>query len=55
MSVVFRGAALIRGETLISMWLNKGAAIIRGRRLSKAYLILEEIQYFSFAEMTAGF
>ena len=44
-SVAFRGAALIRGEALISMWIPKGAAIITGRRLFKARPSLEEIWY----------
>ena len=28
----FIGAGLIRGEALISMWIPKGAAVIRGLR-----------------------
>ena len=38
-NVAFRGAALIRGEALIterpsySMWIPKGTSLIRGRRL----------------------
>ena len=38
-SSAFIGAALIRGEVIISMWITKGAALTRGQRL------LEEIQY----------
>ena len=36
---------LIRDETLISMWIPKGAALIRGWRLSEARRLLEEMQY----------
>ena len=35
-SATFRGAALISGEVLISMWAPKRAALIRGRRLFDA-------------------
>ena len=44
-SGAFIGAALIRGEALISMWVLKSAAIIRGRRLFEARHLLEEIRY----------
>ena len=38
-----RIALLIRGETLISMWITKSEALIRGRCLSEARCLLEEI------------
>ena len=43
-STVFRGAALIRGETLVLIWTPKIAAVIRGRRLFEARHLLEEIR-----------
>ena len=39
-SSVFRIAVVFTGEALISMWIPKGTALIRGRRL------LEEIRKF---------
>ena len=36
--------ALIRGEVLISMWIPKGDALIRGRRLFEVKCLLEEIR-----------
>ena len=33
------------GEALISMWIPKGAALIRGRLLFEARRLLEEIRY----------
>ena len=39
----FLGAVLIRGEALISMWIPKDAALIRGQRLFEARRLLEEI------------
>ena len=33
------------GAALISMWIPKGAVLIRGRRLFEAGRLLEEIQY----------
>ena len=44
-SAAFIGAALIRGEALIFMWIPKGAAFIRGRCLFEAWRLLEEIWY----------
>ena len=44
-TAVFRTAALIRGEALISMCIPKGVALIRGRRLFEARRLLEEIRY----------
>ena len=45
--VAFRGAALTRGEAFISMWIAKGAALIRRTLLSEAQRLLEEIRYTS--------
>ena len=47
----FIGAALIGGEPLISMWIPKGAALIRGQRLFEASCLLEEIRYLFFTAM----
>ena len=44
-SAAFRVAALIREEALISLWITKSAALIRGQRLFEARYLLEEIQY----------
>ena len=44
-SATFRGEALIRGKALISMWIPKGVAFIRGRRLLETRHLLEEIRY----------
>ena len=44
-SSAFRCAALIRGEALISMWIPKGAAFIRGRRLFEARSLLGKIRW----------
>ena len=50
-SPAFIGAALIAGEALISMWIPKVAALIRGRRLFEAPCLLEEIRYLFFTAM----
>ena len=47
----FLGAVLIRGEALISMWIPKDAALIRGQRLFENPCLLEEIQYLFFTAM----
>ena len=47
-SIAFRGAELIRGEALISMWIPRGEALIRGRSLFEARRLLEEIRYILF-------
>ena len=44
-SAVFRGATLFRGEALISTWIPKCAALIRGRRLFETQPLLDEIRY----------
>ena len=44
-SDTFIGAALIRGEALISIWMLKVAVVIRGRRLFEDRRLLEEIRY----------
>ena len=43
-STAFIGAGLVRGEALISMWISKGAAVIRGRRLFETRRLLEGIR-----------
>ena len=43
-SAALRVAALIRGETLISMWILTGAALVRGWRLFETWCLLEEIR-----------
>ena len=43
-SATFRGAVLIRGETLISMWATKRAALRRGRHLCEAQRLFEEMR-----------
>ena len=35
-TILINTASLIRGEALISLWIAKGAVLIRGRRLFKA-------------------
>ena len=45
------GAALIGGELLISMWIPKGAALIRGRRFFETPCLLQEIRYLFFTAM----
>ena len=42
-SATFRGVGLIRGEALISMWIPRGAAHIRGWHLFETQHLLEEI------------
>ena len=44
-SAAFIGAGRIRGEVLISVWIAKGGAFIRGQRLFETPHLLEEIQY----------
>ena len=50
-SAVFKDAAfitveaLVRAETLISMWIPKGAVLIRERHLFEARYLLEKIRY----------
>ena len=44
-TTAFRDAALIRGEVLISMWIPKGAVLIRGWDLFQARRLLEETRY----------
>ena len=41
---VLRVAVVITGEALISMWIPKGTALIRGRRFFEARRLLEEIR-----------
>ena len=43
-SNAFIGAVLIGGEALISIWIPKGAALIRGWCLFEAQRLLEEIR-----------
>ena len=43
-SSVFRIAVVFTGEALISMWIPKGTALIRGRRFFEARRLLEEIR-----------
>ena len=38
---------LIRTEALISLWMIKGVALIRGRRLFEALSLLKEIRYIT--------
>ena len=47
----FTGAALIGGEALISMWIPKNVALIRGQRLFETPCLLEEIRYLFFTAM----
>ena len=52
-SAEFRGVALIKWgvyqrEALISKWIPKGAALIRGRRLFETRHLLEEIRYLMY-------
>ena len=47
----FLGAALIGGEALISMWIPKDTALIRGQRLFETPCLLEEIRYLFFTAM----
>ena len=49
-SGAFRGATLIRGEAPIAMWIPKGAAPIRERRLFEARHLLEEIRKMYFSQ-----
>ena len=50
-SPAFIGAALIGGEALISMWIPKDGALIRGQRLFETPCLLEEIRYLFFTAM----
>ena len=43
-SVAFIGAVLITVEAFISVWIIKGAALIRGRPLFEARRFFEEIR-----------
>ena len=45
-------SAAFRGEALISMWIPKGAVLIRGRHLFEALRLLEEIRYFDKYQTT---
>ena len=51
MSATFRSVAFIKGEALISMWIPKDAALIRGQRLSEVRLLLEEMRYRHFCSL----
>ena len=46
-SATFRGAAITRGEALISMWTLKSAALIRGNTVWIFVKILQNFKLFS--------
>ena len=50
-SPAFIGAALMRGEVFISMWIPKGVVLIGGRSLLESRSLLEETRYLFFAAM----
>ena len=44
-SSLFRNAALVRREALFSIWIPKGAALVKSRPLIEAWRVLEQIRY----------
>ena len=48
-----RGAAFIKGEALISMWIPKGVALNSGWPLFEAQHLLEEIWYLCIAQQSS--
>ena len=48
----FIGAALTKGEALISMWIPKSVRLIRGRHLFEARRLLQKIRYINLFYVT---